>query len=229
MTDSINDQLREVAAKLPPPDPQQAAQKRREDHDAWELVAIPKLFETQPSIETFDGRPERITMNVFIGYLRNLGKRLGFDDRRKEITFDGIRLSKNDVSKIYGRAAAIGLEISKEKCRDSVEMVAEENRHDPVERYLSNLSVDDPIDPYSVAERYLHITDKLNQRQLGKWLIGAVQRTFEPGSMMQYILVFLGDEGLLKSWFFRALGGEFFSDSFRDPQSKDFFDWCRNH
>ena len=31
-------------------------------------------------------------MNVFIAYLRNLGKRLGFDDRRKEITFDGMRL-----------------------------------------------------------------------------------------------------------------------------------------
>ena len=229
MTDSINDRLRKAAANLPPPDPHKAAQKRREDHDSWELEAIPRLFEEQPSIETFDGRLERITMNVFIGYLRNLGKRLGFDDRRKEITFDGIRLSKDDVSKIYGRAAAIGLEISKEKCRDSVEMVAAENRHDPVERYLNNLSVDDPIDPYSVAERYLHITDKLNQRQVGKWLIGAVQRTFEPGSMMQYILVFLGDEGLLKSWFFRALGGEFFSDSFRDPQSKDFFDWCRNH
>ena len=45
MTDSINDQLREVAAKFPPPDPQQAAQKRRENHDAWEVVAIPKLFE----------------------------------------------------------------------------------------------------------------------------------------------------------------------------------------
>ena len=61
---------------------------------------------------------------------------------------------------------------------------------------------------------------------MGKWLIGAVQRTFEPGSMMQYILVFIGDEGALKSWFFRVLGGEFFSDSFRDPQSKDLFGWC---
>ena len=229
MGNSMHDRIRKAAAKLPPPDPDKAAQKRKEDHEAWELEAIPKLFETQPSIETFDGRPERITMNVFIAYLRNLGKRLGFDDRRKEITFDGMRLSKDDVSKIYGRAAAIGLEISKEKCKDSVEMVAAEDRHDPVERYLSNLSVDDLIDPYSVAERYLHVTDKLNQRQVGKWLIGAVQRTFEPGSMMQYTLVFIGDEGLLKSWLFRAIGGEFFSYSFRDPKSKDFFDWCQNH
>ena len=228
MTESVSDRLREAAAKLPPQDQQQAAQKRREDHDAWELEAIPKLFEEQPSIETFPGKPERISMNVLIGYLRNLGKRLGVDDRRKEITFDGSKVPKDDVSKIYGRAAAIGLEISKEKAKDAVEMVAAENRFDPVERYLSNLSVADAIDPYSVAETYLGITDKLNQRQVGKWLIGAVQRTYEPGSMMQYILLFLGDEGLLKSWFFRVLGGEFFSDSFRDPQSKDFFDWCRN-
>ena len=193
MTESMSDRLQEAAAKLSPQDQQQAAQKLREDHDAWELEAIPRLFEAQPSIETFDGRLERITMNVFIGYLRNLGKRLGFDDRRKEITVDGTSLSKDDVSKIYGRAAAIGLEISKEKARDAVEMVAAENRFDPVELYLSNLPSADPIDPYSVAETYLGITDRLNQRQVGKWLIGAVQRTYEPGSMMQYILLFLGE------------------------------------
>ena len=110
----MHERIREAAANLPPPDPHKAAQKRRDDHESWELEAIPKLFERQPSIETFDGRPERITMNVFIGYLRNLGKRLGFDDRRRQITFDGRAIPKDDVSKIYGRAAAIGLEISKE-------------------------------------------------------------------------------------------------------------------
>ena len=229
MPDSMHERLKKAAAKIPPADPQKAAAKRKEDHDAWQLEAIPLLFEEQPSTATFEGKPEPISMNVLIGYLRDLGKRLGFDDRRKEITFDGRKVSKEDVSKIYGRAASIGLEITKEKAKDAVEMVAAENRYDPVERYLSNLSVDDPIDPYSVAEKYLHITDTLNQRMVGKWLIGAVQRTFEPGSMMQYILLFLGDEGLLKSSFFRVLGGGYFSDSFRDPQTKDFFDWCRNH
>ena len=228
MADDMHKRLQEVAAKLPPPDAQLAAAKRKEDHEAWELEAIPKLFEKQPSIETFDGKPERISMNVLIGYLRNLGQRLGFDDRRKEITFDGKNVSKDHVATIYGRLASIGLEISKEKSKDAVEMVAEENRHDPVERYLSNVPPANPIDPYSVAERYLGIADKLSQRMVGKWLIGAVKRTFEPGSTMQYILVFLGDEGLFKSGFFRVLGGEFFSDSFRDPKSKDFYDWCRN-
>lgn len=229
MGDSMHERIREAAAKLPPPDLHKAAAKRKQDHDTWQLEAIPLLFEEVPSTATFEGEPEKISMNVLIGYLRDLGKRLGFDDRRKEITFDGRKISKEDISKIYGRAAAIGLEISKEKAKDAVEMVAAENRHDPVERYLSNLSFADPIDPFSVAETYLGITDKLNQRQVGKWLIGAVQRTYEPGSMMQYILLFLGDEGLLKSSFFRVLGGEYFSDSFRDPQNKDFFDWCRNH
>ena len=229
MADSMHDRLREAAAKLPPPDPKKAAAKRKEDHEAWEVEAIPKVFEEQPSIETFDGVPQRISMNVLIGYLRNLGKRLGFDDRCKVITFDGKKVSKDHVATIYGRLESIGLAISKEKAKDAVEMVATENRYDPVERYLSNLSLADPVDPYSVAETYLHVTDKLAQQEVGKWLVGAVQRAYEPGSTMQYILLFLGLEGLLKSWFFRVLGGEFFSDSFRDPKSKDFFDWCRNH
>ena len=45
MDNSMHDWIREAAANLPPPDPHKAAQKRKEDHEAWELEAIPKLFE----------------------------------------------------------------------------------------------------------------------------------------------------------------------------------------
>ena len=128
MSDSMHDRLREAAAKLPPPDPKKAAAKRKEDHEAWEVEAIPKVFEEQPSIETFDGVPQRISMNVLIGYLRNLGKRLGFDDRCKVITFDGKKVSKDHVATIYGRLESIGLAISKEKAKDAVERAAQLQR-----------------------------------------------------------------------------------------------------
>ena len=36
-------------------------------------------------------------------------------------------------------------------------------------------------------------------------------------------------EGLHKSKFLRTLGGDQFSDSFRDPQSKDFLDWVKSN
>ena len=229
MTDDMQKRLEEAAKKLPPPDPQLVAITKQEDREAWELVAIPTIFQTTGETETFQGKLQKISLNELIGYLRNLGQRLGFNDRKRTTVFDGEEVKKDDIDRTYVRLAAIGLEISKEKAKDAVETVAGENRFDPVERYLSNLSVDDPIDPYSVAEKYLGATDRLSQRQVGKWLVGAVQRTYEPGSRMQYILVFLGDEGLLKSTFFSVLGGDYFSDSFRDPQSKDFFDWCRNH
>ena len=93
-----------------------------------EVEAIPKVLEEQPSIKTFGGVPQRISMNVLIGYLRNLGKRLGFDDRCKVITYDGKKVSKDHVATIYGRLESIGLAISKEKAKDAVEMVATENR-----------------------------------------------------------------------------------------------------
>lgn len=85
MGNSMHDRIREAAANLPPPDLHKAAAKRKQDHDTWQLEAIPLLFEEVPSTATFEGEPEKISMNVLIGYLRDLGKRLGFDDRRKEI------------------------------------------------------------------------------------------------------------------------------------------------
>ena len=126
--------LREEAAKLPPRDADLVAAKRQEDNETWELVAIPRIFDATPKIQTHEGKTEKIGMNVLIGYLRNLGQRLEFNDRRKEINFEGRKVSKDEVAKIYGRLASIGLEISKEKAKDSLEMVAAENRFDPEAR-----------------------------------------------------------------------------------------------
>ena len=175
MTDDMQKRLAEAAKKLPPPDPQLVAITKQENREAWELVAIPTIFQTTGENGTYQGKLQKINLNELIGYLRNLGQRLGFNDRKKTTVFDGEEVKKGDIDKTYVRLAAIGLEISKEKAKDAVETVAGENRFDPVERYLSNLSVDDPIDPYSVAEKYLGVTDELSQRQVGKWLVGAVQ------------------------------------------------------
>ena len=95
-------------------------------------------------------------------------------------------------------------------------------------KYLAN-TLEQPINPFEVGRIYLGLDDEIQQAMVGKWLVAAVQRAYEPGSDMQYILTLMGAEALRKSWFLRALGGEHFSDSFRDPYSKDFLDWVKSN
>ena len=46
MTDDMQKRLAEAAKKLPPPDPQLVAITKQENREAWELVAIPTIFQT---------------------------------------------------------------------------------------------------------------------------------------------------------------------------------------
>ena len=228
MADSMHDRLREAAAKLPPSDPKKAAAKRKEDHDAWEVEAIPKLFEDTPTIPTHDGGLDKPSKAQVVAYLRGLGQRLAFDTRSEQVIFDGKPVKEERIRTSYLRWASIGLDVPKETSRDAIDEVAMGNAFDPVVRYLDGLSGLDPISPFDVGRIYLGLDDEIQQAMVGKWLVAAVQRAYEPGSDMQYILTLMGAEALRKSWFLRALGGDHFSDSFRDPQSKDFLDWVKS-
>ena len=59
MTDDMQKRLEEAAKKLPPPDPQLVAITKQEDREAWELVAIPTIFQTTGETETFQGSSRR--------------------------------------------------------------------------------------------------------------------------------------------------------------------------
>jgi predicted P-loop ATPase len=53
------------------------------------------------------------------------------------------------------------------------------------------------------------------------FLVGMVKRVFEPGCKFDYALIFEGLQGVGKSRFFAALGGQWFSDSDLDLNNKD--------
>ena len=228
MADDMQKRLQEVAAKLPPPDTQLAAAKRQEDRETWELMAMPTLFEDTPTIATHEGSLDKPSKAEVVTSLRNMGQRLAFDTRSEQVIFDGRPVKEDRIRTSYLRWAAIGLDVPKETSRDAIEEVAMGNAFDPVVRYLDGLSSADPIDPYDVGRIYLGLNDKIHQAMVGKWLVAAVERGYEPGSVMQYVLVLMGAEALQKSWFLKILGGDHFSDSFRDPQGKDFLDWVKS-
>ena len=132
------------------------------------------------------------------------------------------------IERFYIKLAQMRLKISKEVAIDCVIEVARENSYDPVMSYLEHCS--NTVEPTFIdrlATTYLRPQDAskaeptLYDRMLKCTLIAAVARIFKPGCKHDNACVLMGEQGARKSSFWKALGGNFFSDALRDIQSKD--------
>lgn len=102
--------------------------------------------------------------------------------------------------------------------------VAEETTYHPVRRYLDGLVWDGEPRIAGLAEHVLRVAGEhrdLASAMLRAWMIAAVARVRQPGCKVDTALVLVGDQGWLKSTFFRVLGGAWFRDTRIDLRSKD--------
>jgi putative DNA primase/helicase len=117
------------------------------------------------------------------------------------------------------------LRLPREDVADAVLEVARKDSYDPVVEYLQGLSGwprhYSAID--LVAADGLHLPEGFDRRIIRKWAISAVARALVPACKVDTVLVLVGDQGVGKSSFFSAMGGEWFSDTPMDMASKDRF------
>ena len=103
-----------------------------------------------------------------------------------------------------------------------VGLVATERAYHPVKQYLRALTWDGVERIDSVAERILGAEGtQINRTMIRAWFVSAVARAMTAGCKVDTSLVLVGAQGVGKSSFFRILGGEWFSDSAVDIESKD--------
>lgn len=106
----------------------------------------------------------------------------------------------------------------------AIRTVSEEaNPWHPVRDYLGSLKWDGVKRCASLCLDALHVGGRLEGLFVLKWLISAVARAYKPGCKADSALVVVGKQGLYKSTFFEALGGEFFADSRMDLTKSDSF------
>lgn len=123
-----------------------------------------------------------------------------------------------------------GLILTSTVARDQIYHVARANSFDPLKDYLNGVRhdrtkrIDTFLEVYCGAETEDEEGNDITEylRKISRrFLMGAAARGLKPGCQMDNVLILEGEQGVKKSRFLRALGGEFFADSTMNVTDKD--------
>lgn len=125
----------------------------------------------------------------------------------KNVDYSGVR---NYLESIYGISGTL-------KIDDSLALEFEKNSFNPLLDYLRNLKWDGIPRVDEVLIKNFNAADNIYTREImRKMMVGAVARAFNPGCKFELVLVLVSQmQGTGKSSFFRAIGQQWFSDSFK--------------
>lgn len=149
-----------------------------------------------------------------------------FNLRTQQLEINGVEISEKKFEALHIKTVKDhGLRFKKQDFQAVVLSLAENGAFDPVKTYLDGLGVEggpslDDQEWDQIAVLTLGLADSWSRSVVQKFLLSAVARVSEPGCKVDFCLILYGKQGLGKSSFFRALGGEFFSDSMGDLTNK---------
>lgn len=100
-----------------------------------------------------------------------------------------------------------------------------ENAYHPVKKYFDSLTWDGEKRLEHLIVKVLGAEDNEINRMLTQMVfVGAVARILDPGCKFDLCLILYGPEGCGKSTLFSVMGGEWFTDSIKDFDSKDAYE-----
>jgi predicted P-loop ATPase len=135
------------------------------------------------------------------------------------------RITDDDLDSAYVLLSGMGWRVTHDSVVKAILHVARQTPVHPLREYLQRLENDQAIKPYdldAVAKTFFRTEKKLHVAMVRKWLIGAAARAMSPGCQMDYVLVLHGDQGLLKSGWFKALASPDWFCSTAPESEKDF-------
>ena len=146
--------------------------------------------------------------------------------RSQQLELNGREIREEEFEALHVSAVQEhGLRFRKGDFQAVARAVASRRRFDPVKTYLDRLgTADGPVlteaEWDQIAMSTLGLGDSWSRTVVQRFLLSAVARVLEPGCKVDFCLILYGEQGLGKSSFFKALGGDYFSDSMGDLTDK---------
>jgi len=208
--------------------PTQRAQQLEAAQPPSKLTAsLQALIQLQPEGWRDDRKPSQLSAGQLADMLP--AQRFRFDqmDLRAYVeTSNGWqRITDDDLDSAYVLLSGMGWSVKHDSVVKAILHVARQTPIHPLRDYLQRLENNPAIKPYSldaVARTFFGSEKKLHIAMVRKWLIGAAARAMSPGCQMDYVLVLHGDQGLLKSGWFKALASPDWFCSTAPESEKDF-------
>ena len=171
-----------------------------------------------------NGDVKQVTSKLYVGQWsarlkQDLGSRLKFNDLTMLAEIDGQPIKGDEIKNVYIDLCERGWEISDTDARNGFIRAAKHNRYNPLQEYLLRIESDPNVvaaDIDKLSTNYLKTEKKLYDSMLAACLIGDVNRAFERGCQMDYLLTLKGEQGIGKSTFWRTLAGDWFCDSYQE-------------
>ena len=130
----------------------------------------------------------------------------------RNVDYSGVR---NYIETTYGICSA-------HKIEDSLALEIERNAIHPIRDYLTGLKWDGRDRISTTLVDYFGAEDNIFTREaFKKMMVASVARVMDPGCKFDYMLVLVGNQGMMKSSFLNILGRGWFSDSFSTVQGKE--------
>ncbi len=116
----------------------------------------------------------------------------------------------------------IGMKVSQADVFAAVDLVAHENKYDPLKEYMHGLKWDGINRLNRIATEILHAEDaSINRIMVAKTFISAAARGIEPGCKVDTVLILVSGQGKCKSTFFHEMSKPWFSDTAVNIGNKD--------
>ncbi len=133
----------------------------------------------------------------------------------RDVDYAGIR---NYIECVYGI-------VSNQKVDDALSLEFEKKKFHPIIDYIKSLAWDGVPRIDTLLIDYFGSDDNdYTRAAIRKMLCAAVARVFEPGVKFDLVLILVGEQGTYKSTFVKALGMDWFSDTFTTVQGKESFE-----
>ena len=187
----------------------------------------PMIYQAEKSAPASAGHSEET--KVPTAEYRSLIKQLyqpRLNLRTQQFEINGTQIEEAEFEALHVHAVEKhGLRFRKGDFQAVCRALALQASYDPVEAYIKGLGVEgSPIltdeEWDQIAVLAFGLEDSWSRTVLQRWLISAVARVMEPGCKVDTCLLLYGAQGLGKSRFFQAMGGEYFSDSMGDLSDK---------